>query len=98
MDKRQEKRYKTRQLVKVCGKMGVLNDVSFKGIQISTALVPESRQVDISFNVYGEVINLMGVIQWMKRKQTLRAPNEMGIILTDAPPEYLQFVARFYSE
>ena len=93
MEKRKSRRFKTRQIAKICGKLGVVNDVSDNGIQLSTALSPKNRKIDISFEAYnGKIIELMGVIQWVKWKQKLQSPNEMGIYIKDAPPEYLQFV------
>ena len=97
MDKRKEKRYKTRQIVKVCGKLGVVNDVSVEGIQVSVALSPKNRNVDISLDIDGKSIELIGIIQWMKQKQRLQQPNEFGIILKDVPPEYITFVEEFNS-
>ncbi|UCH93251.1 MAG: hypothetical protein JSV88_23635 [Candidatus Aminicenantes bacterium] len=96
MEKRQEKRFKTRQIAKVCGKLGVVNDVSDKGLQISTVYSPKERKIDISFEAYGQTIDLMGVIQWVKWKKRLQSLNEMGIRIKDAPPEYLDFVKGCY--
>lgn len=97
MNKRKEQRFKTRHMVKVCGKLGVVNDISADGLQLSTSFSPDSRKVDIAFEVYGEMIQLVGVIQWIKRKRQLQAPNELGIVIKNAPPEYLQFVDTFYT-
>jgi hypothetical protein len=93
MDKRKDKRFKTRQFAKVCGKLGVVNDVSDNGIQISTALSPKNRKVEISFESSGRMIQLMGVIQWIKRRQQVQALNELGVVIKSAPPEFLQYVS-----
>jgi hypothetical protein len=92
MDKRKDKRVKTRHLVKVCGKLGVVNDISDKGLQISTAFSPKSRKVDITVETSEEVIHFMGVIQWIKRRQKVQALNELGVNIRNAPPEFLNFV------
>ena len=95
MEKRQHKRVKTRQIVKVCGKLGVVNDMSGSGIQVSTAYSPKNRKIDIAFEAYGGVINLIGIIQWVKWKKQLQSLNEMGVSIKNAPPEYLNFVNEF---
>jgi hypothetical protein len=92
MEKRQCKRFKTRQIAKICGKLGVVNDISDKGIQISTAFAPKSRKIDVSLEMYGRMVNLMGIVQWAKMKQKLQSLNQLGIYITDAPPEFQQFV------
>ncbi|NIM16218.1 MAG: hypothetical protein GTO45_29790 [Candidatus Aminicenantes bacterium] len=93
MEKRKHKRFKTRQIAKICGKLGVVNNVSDSGIQISTALSPKNRKIDISFETNnGGNIQLMGIIQWVKWKKKLQSLNQMGVYIKDAPSEYLQFV------
>lgn len=95
MEKREHKRVKTRQIVKICGKLGVVNDVSDRGIQISTALSPKNRKIDISFETNnGGNIQLMGIIKWVKWKKKLQSLNQMGVYIEDAPSEYLQFVKK----
>ncbi|MGD2087117.1 MAG: hypothetical protein PVH61_13120 [Candidatus Aminicenantes bacterium] len=95
MEKRQDKRFKTRQIVKVCGKIGVVNDISNSGIQLSTAYAPKNRTLDISIDANGGEISFIGIIQWVKWKKQLQSLNEMGIIIKDAPLEYLDFVKKF---
>ena len=93
MEKRKQKRFKTRQIAKICGKLGVVNDVSDSGIKISTALSPKIRKIDISFETNnGGNIEVMGIIQWVKWKKKLQSLNQMGVYIEDAPSEYLQFV------
>ncbi len=70
----------------------MVNDVSDSGIQISTAVSPKTRKIDITFEARGRKIELMGVIQWIKRKQRLQTLNELGVTIKNAPPEYLSFV------
>lgn len=95
MEKRQYERFKTRQIVKVCGKLGVVNDISDSGILLSTSYSPKERQLDISIDTNGREINLIGIIQWIKWKKQLKSLNEMGVMIKDAPPEYLKFVREF---
>jgi len=94
MDKRKFKRFKIRQMVQIGGKLGVINDISATGMQVATSLSPTERKISISIEAFGHLIELMGVIQWIKRKRTLQAPNQLGIIIKNAPPEYLLFVER----
>ena len=95
MEKRKSKRFKTRQIAKVGGKLGVVNDVSDTGIQLSTPLSPKTRRIDVHFELYGKMVEVLGVIQWVKWKKKLQSPNQMGIYIKNAPPEYLRFVRDF---
>jgi hypothetical protein len=94
MEKRHYKRFKTRQIVKVCGKLGVVSDISNSGIQLSTAYSPKNRTVDISIDANGGMINLTGIIQWVRWKKKLQSLNEMGVMIREAPREYLDFVKK----
>jgi hypothetical protein len=92
MEKRQFRRVKTRQIAKICGKLGVVNDVCDIGMQISTAVSPKKRKIDLSFEVFGQMIELIGMIQWVKWRKQLKSLNEMGVLIKNAPPEYLDYV------
>jgi len=92
MDKRNNKRVKTHQLVRVCGKMGVVNNISDNGLQVATALLPKSRKVDVSFEAFGEEITVLGTVQWFRRKSSLQELNQLGIIVKNAPSQYYRFV------
>ncbi len=94
MEKRQTKRFKTRQIVKVCGKLGVVNDISESGILLSTSYIPKDRKLNISIGTNGGEIKLTGFIQWVKWKKPLNSLNEMGVMIKDAPPEYLEYVRK----
>lgn len=92
MDKRRKKRIKTHQLARVSGKIGVMNNVSIEGLQVSTALLPENRKIDICFEALGEEITVRGVVQWFRRKTSLQSLHELGVVVKDAPPLYHQYV------
>ena len=94
MEKRNYTRFKTRQIVKVCGKLGVVSDISNSGIQLSTAFSPKNRTIDISIDSNGGMINLTGIIQWVRLRKKLQSLNEMGVMIKDAPREYLDFVKK----
>ena len=94
MEKRQYKRFKTRQIVKVCGTLGVVSDISDSGIQLSTAYSPKNRTLDIAIDANGGMLSLTGIIQWVKWKKRMQSLNEMGVKIIDAPREYLNFVKK----
>ncbi|MCU0289533.1 MAG: hypothetical protein MUF15_24455 [Acidobacteria bacterium] len=93
MDKRANKRIKIHQLARVCGKMGVMNNISLDGLEVSTSLLPKTRKIDICFEVFGEEIKILGLVQWFRRKNSIKSLNELGIQVKEAPPQYYQFVS-----
>jgi hypothetical protein len=93
MEKRKQRRVKTRQFARINGKLGVLNDMSSHGVQVSTSLIPDKRDVMIDFEVYGEAINLVGLIRWIRRKNSLNSLNQLGVVIKNPPVQYSQFVS-----
>ena len=51
MEKRREDRNKIRQLINVADKMGVLNDISPRGANVSLAVLPKERKVDLTLKI-----------------------------------------------
>lgn len=92
MEKRTQKRMKTHQLAKVCGKTAVINNISATGMQVSTPLLPKTRTVDICLDAPDEEIILIGTVKWFERKNTLNHLHRLGITVKNAPPEFYQMV------
>ncbi|HLP61231.1 MAG TPA: hypothetical protein VK186_20480 [Candidatus Deferrimicrobium sp.] len=92
MDKRANKRIKIHQLARVCGKMGVMNNISIDGLEVSTSVLPENRKIDVCFEVFGEEITVWGVVQWFRRKTSIKNLNELGVVIKEAPPQYYRYV------
>jgi hypothetical protein len=91
-DKRRQKRTRTRVLVKVDGKSGIISDFSETGLQISTNSLPSKKKVSIVFEVSGNHISLDGVIQWIRRKYSFQNSLLIGCSIEKAPIEYYKFV------
>jgi len=92
MEKRKSQRIKTHQFANINGNLGVLNDISLRGVQVSTSSLPRWRQIEISFEADGKLISLSGVIQWIQRKNALNNLNRLGVSLQAPPVEYHRYV------
>lgn len=92
MDKRREKRIKTRILVKIDGKSGILNDFSQQGLQISTNSPPSRRQVDIVFNLSGKDVSVKGLIQWIRKRYSVQNAFQVGCLVENPPVGYFHLL------
>lgn len=92
MEKRINKRVKTHQLARICGKMGVINNISNSGLHVSTSILPKTRKVDICFETPAEEIVILGTVKWFQRKNSLHHLNQLGIVVKNAPPEFYEMV------
>lgn len=93
MERRKQKRYESGQEAKINGRPGAINDMSLQGVRISTSLLPQKRDIAISFEIYGEVINLYGMIQWIRRKGDQSNLNRMGVYIENPPIQYCTFLS-----
>lgn len=91
MEKRREERNKVRRLISVADKMGVLNDISPRGANISLAVLPKQRKVDLTLKISEKEVKMSAVIMWVKQKLTYNDKNTMGLIIIDPPDEFLEF-------
>jgi len=76
-------------------KLGLVQNISKSGICIaSETCVPEEKEIIISIAVPGEIYNLKGEIAWCKSSENKSdtVPDSMGIRITEAPSEYLNFI------
>ncbi len=92
MDKRQEKRIRSRILIKIDGKSGILNDYSHGGMQISSNSAPTRRYVEIILNVSGQEFLLRGIIRWVRKRYAGQNNYNFGCSLQDTPLIYDTFL------
>ena len=91
MEKRKEDRNKVRQLISVADKMGIMNDVSPRGANISLAVLPKERKVDLTLKINDKDIELSAVIMWVKQKLTYNDKNTLGLVVIDPPEDFIEF-------
>jgi len=91
MEKRIEGRNKVRRLISVAEKMGVLNDVSSRGVNISLAVLPKKRKVTLTLKIDDKDVHLSAVVMWVKEKLTYNDKNTLGLVVVDPPSEFIEF-------
>ncbi len=91
MEKRREGRNKVRQLINVANKMGVLNDISPRGANISIAVLPKERKVNLTLKINEKNIKLSAVVMWVKQKLTYNDKNTLGLVVIDPPDDFIEF-------
>jgi len=91
MEKRRETRHRIRQLVNISNKVGVLNDISRKGINVSLSAFPKERTVDLVMKINGEDIKMSAIVIWAKRKLHYGDQDTMGMILINPPPSFIEY-------
>ena len=75
--------------------LGMTENISKKGMCVESDIeLPNHREVIFSIAVPGEIFNLKGEVVWYKGSGAKDddVPDLMGIKLTEAPPEYVNYV------
>ena len=91
MEKRRNDRNKVRQLINVADKMGVLNDISPRGANVSLAVLPKERKVDLTLKINEKDVKVSAVIMWVKQKLTYNDKNTLGLVVIDPPKDFIDF-------
>lgn len=76
--------------------LGVISNISRNGIYVESSVVynPES-ELSLVLAVFNELYHVKGVVRWVKRpgdKLPTDIPIGMGIRITEAPDDYLNYV------
>lgn len=91
MEKRREERNKVRQLIGVADKMGVLNDISTRGANVSLAVLPKGRKVDLKLRIKDKDVTLTAVIMWVRQKLSYNDKNTLGLVVIDPPEDFIEY-------
>lgn len=103
MEKRKKRRYR-KQLTVVfgqttCNHVGLTDDVSESGLLLrASRIYPPGTGIfiDLSGSAFNQQkVRCKGVVQWAKRvppRMVHMVKNGMGVIFTEVPPEYGQFI------
>ena len=100
-NKRKFKRVKISNLAKVNDSCCSLHNVSKDGLLLSTApeALGQGENIDIKLKIKGEWVDLQALIIWsIPQKKNGSTSLSIGGYITDAPPEYTEFIENLYLE
>jgi hypothetical protein len=95
MEHRKFPRMKTNIIAEVNKRQALLENVSRQGIKMKlwSDAVPETHDVEVTFTVGKQTINLKGIIRWSLRdRHSFQDLKIMGVYIEDAPEEYYRFI------
>lgn len=74
-------------------RLGLTENISRHGMCISSnSGLMERAEIMLSIAVPGEIFTLKGEVMWCKTSEGKGAPESIGICITEAPEEYLNYV------
>ena len=97
-ERRKNKRIKKKILLKINGELGLLTDISRRGIRLSTTTMPSDRTVHIKLKVDEDTFELNGIIRWEQKKRSFSNLIEIGVQVNEAPRGYYEFIDELYQK
>ena len=97
---RQRERIRKKLLVNVEGNTCIMEDMSQTGMHLVAPVLFKKKSVNITFQMENVTVDLKGTIRWIQKKSTVydQAQYQVGVFLTDPPPQYVRLVEKFLEE
>jgi hypothetical protein len=91
-EKRAHKRIDIKMMVKINQEAAMLFNISKSGMKLATALSPKEPKVDITLDNGEKIFKMKGTIRWVSSKRSFSNLIDIGVEISEAPPEYYQFI------
>lgn len=98
-DKRKDQRIKKKLMVSFSEAgfdgLALTDNISESGLCISSGNeLSTHNEIELSIAVPGEIFHLKGRVMWCKESGDKQdaVPDDIGIKITDAPPEYINYI------
>jgi hypothetical protein len=98
MEKRKEKRFKQRIIVKIDNTPGLIIDLAKNGIQASITAAPKRRRIDLNISVDNVEYAMQGYVRWARKVPALTNLVHLGITIINPPADYIRFIEENYAD
>lgn len=96
MEKRKDKRFKKRELIRIDNKAGMLLDISEDGLKVALSSLPTQRKISIRLHLGDKEFSLNGTIRWIKKTFSAQGANELGIRIDNPPADYSHALSKIF--
>ena len=69
-----------------------LFNISKSGMKLATPIAHKGPCVDITLDTGEKVFNIKAIIRWVNSKHSFSNLIDMGVEISNAPPEYYEFI------
>ena len=91
-EKRAYKRINIRMMAKINQETARIYNISKGGMKLATPLPHINPSVNITMNNGEKIFNIKGIIRWVSSKRSFSNLIDMGVEISEAPPDYNEFV------
>jgi hypothetical protein len=93
-DKRAHKRINIKMMAKINQEMARICNISKGGIKLATPIAHKGPKIDITLDNGEKVFNIKAIIRWISSKRSFSNLIDIGVEISEAPPEYYLFIDR----
>jgi hypothetical protein len=91
-EKRAHKRINIKMMAKINHETARICNISKGGMKLSTPVAHSDPNVEIMLDNGEKIINVKGTIRWVSSKRSFSNIIDIGVEISDAPPDYYEFV------
>lgn len=91
-EKRIHKRIDIKMMVKINQETAMLFNISKYGMKLASPFNPKTPSVDITVDNGEKIFEMKGIIRWVSSKRSFSNLIDMGVEISEAPPEYYEFI------
>jgi hypothetical protein len=97
-EKRAHKRINIKMMAKVNHETARICNISKGGMKLATPVAHADPNVEIMLDNGKKIINVKGTIRWVSSKRSFSNIIDIGVEISDAPPDYYEFVDELLSK
>jgi hypothetical protein len=100
IEERQRDRISKKLLIKAEDTACTMVDMSRAGMRLIMPVLVKKPSFDISFQMENLLLNMTGIVRWIKKEPTVyeQARYQVGLYLVDPPEEYIHLIESLLQE
>jgi predicted 2-oxoglutarate/Fe(II)-dependent dioxygenase YbiX len=91
-ERRAHQRINIKMMVKINNETARLNNISKGGMKLATPIPQADPNVEIVLDNGNKVIHVKGTIRWVSNQRSFSNITDIGVEISQAPPEYYEFL------
>lgn len=91
-EKRAHKRINIKMMAKINNETARICDISKGGMKLATPVTHADPNINVTIDNGEKIINLKGTIRWVSNKRSFSNIIDIGVEISEAPPEYYSFI------
>ncbi len=97
-ERRNQKRFKQKSIIKINGKEAFLSEISENGLRVAVLIVPDKEIFSVELSIAGKNFDLSGKLVWKGNSKSYTGLYDIGISIEVPPKRYVKFISSLDEE